>query len=143
MEKANLGVYGARARYGIAAAFLGFTLLGFVLSIGAVPGLSMSAARAQTEAYIAEIADLPLMPGLSEVVGASVVFDKPSGRIVEAYAQGQVTRAAVIAFYRDSLPQLGWSVVGQEIYAREGEHLTLEFLGEDAPLTLRFTLKPE
>ncbi len=100
-------------------------------------------AAAQGGGFVTEVADLPLMPGLEEVEGAGVVFDKPSGRIVEAYARGDVTREAVLAFYRDTLPQLGWTEAGGGNFRREGERLALEFLDGDGTLTLRFTLKPE
>ena len=83
-----------------------FRRLGLLLPALCLLALSASA---EETGFIAEIDDLPLMPGLAEVEGAGVVFDKPSGRIVEAYARGAVTREAVASFYRDTLPQLGWS----------------------------------
>ena len=98
--------------------------------------------RAQAQGYIAEVADLPLMPGLAEVEGAGVVFDKPHGRIVEAYAQGRVTREAVLAFYRQALPQLGWRADGDVAFRREGEALSLDFLDAGGALVVRFTLVP-
>ena len=98
--------------------------------------------RAQAEGYIAEVADLPLMPGLAEVEGAGVVFDKPHGRIVEAYAQGRVTREAVLGFYRQALPQLGWRADGDAAFRREGEALSLDFLDGGGALVVRFTLVP-
>ena len=48
-------------------------------------------------AFVAGIEDLPLMGGLIEDVDAGLVFDKPEGRIVEAYATGEVSAAAVRA----------------------------------------------
>ena len=97
---------------------------------------------AQDVGYVAEIPDLPLMPGLRELSDAGVVFDKPSGRIVEAYAQGEVTRQAVLAFYGQSLPQLGWRPSGDG-YTREGETLLIEVVEGAEPLTLRFVLRPQ
>ncbi|RMD64712.1 MAG: hypothetical protein D6826_01780 [Alphaproteobacteria bacterium] len=97
----------------------------------------------QATAYVADIDDLPLMPGLAEVAGAGIVFDKPSGRIVETYAQGALARAEVAAFYAATLPQLGWRPRGGDVYTREGERLSLVFLGVDGDLVVRFTLEPE
>ena len=144
------------------AAFRRLSLLLPALCLLALCLLALSASAEET-GFIAEIDDLPLMPGLAEVEGAGVVFDKPSGRIVEAYARGAVTREAVASFYRDTLPQLGWSETAGLTFAREGESLAIEFLPEESshdgsspaqssptesspdggPLTLRFTLKPE
>jgi hypothetical protein len=109
-----------------------------VLGGSAVPG-----PRAQAQGYMVEVEDLPLMPGLAEVEGAGVVFDKPDGRIVEAFAQGRVTREAVLAFYRRALPQLGWRTGGGAAFRRDGETLSLDFLDGGGALIVRFTLVPQ
>jgi len=111
------------------------------------PALSQDA-LAQEPAFVAGIEDLPLMPGLDPVAEAGVVFDKPSGRIVESYAEGAMTRAQVEAFYRRTLPQLGWRAVDRSsdtepTFLREGERLALSFLGREGDLVVRFTLQPE
>ena len=69
---------------------------------------------------------MPLMPGLTQRIDRNVVFDAPSGRIVEAYAEGGVARDAVRNFYARTLPQLGWRQRG-DLYVRDGETLRLEF----------------
>lgn len=104
-------------------------------------------AQAQDSGFIEQVTDLPLMPGLSEVKDAGVVFDKPDGRIVEAYAEGDLKRDAVIGFYRDTLPQLGWTQAkaagAAATFRREGENLALDFLDGGGALVVRFTLTPE
>ena len=102
-----------------------------------------TAAAEEATAYVAGIDDLPLMAGLEAVPDAGVVFDKPSGRIVEAYAEGAVSRAEVAAFYAATLPQLGWRARQSNVFQREGERLSLIFLGGDGDLVVRFTLEPE
>jgi hypothetical protein len=99
--------------------------------------------RAQNGGFVKEVADLPLMPGLREVKDAGVVFDKPDGRIVEAYAQGEVARAEVLSFYDKTLPQLGWRKAGAASFRREGENLSLDFPDGSGILVVRFTLTPE
>ena len=89
------------------------------------------------------VADLPLMPGLAEVREAGVVFDKPDGRIVEAYASGEVARDRVFAFYRAALPELGWAPITATRYRREGEYLHLRISQEDETVTLRIAITPE
>jgi hypothetical protein len=71
-----------------------------------------------------------------------MAFDKPSGRIVEAYAHGAVETAAVRRFYRRTLPQLGWQRLGPDRFAREDEELEIDYLGADGDLTVRYTLQP-
>ncbi len=102
-----------------------------------------AALAGEDTAFIAGVADLPLMPGLAEVPEAGLVFDQPSGRIVEAYAQGAVSRAAVRAFYRDALPNLGWRAKAESLFQREGEELRLDISGDDGALIVRFTLHPQ
>ncbi len=92
--------------------------------------------------FLAGFDDLPVMPGLNAVDGAGIVFDTPSGRIIEGYAAGPVTQASVSRFYDKTLPQLGWRPVSKNEFRREGEHLKIEFQGKDKALTVRFTLSP-
>jgi len=97
--------------------------------------------------YVPGTEDVPLMPGLAADEAASLVFDKPQGRIVEAEARGAVTRHAVMAFYEESLPQLGWRRTAAKTpdtksYERDGERLSLDFDGRDGNLQVAFTLAP-
>ncbi len=87
--------------------------------------------------------DLPLAPLLTPVDGAGIVFDTPQGRIIEAYAKGKTKDAAVLDFYANTLPQLGWSARSRNIYQREGETLRLELYRRAGELTVRFYLSPE
>jgi hypothetical protein len=104
--------------------------------------LCLGSASAQEPQYLSEIQDLPLMPGLTEVDGAGLVFDKPNGRIVESYARGDVEASAVRSFYRATLPQLGWRLAADGDFVREGESLMIESEDGQAGLTVRFVLRP-
>lgn len=116
--------------------------LALAFGLGAAVPAPAPARSAEPAAYVAEIADLPLMAGLDEVPEAGVSFDKPSGRIVEAFAHGAVAAARVRRFYRETLPQLGWSRTGRDTFAREDESLEIDYLGRDGDLTVRYTLQP-
>ena len=83
------------------------------------------------------------MPGLEEMTDATVVFDKPAGRIVAVAARGAVSRAEVLAYYARVLPQLGWRRAGPAAFRREDERLRLSFAREDGTLVVRFALAPE
>jgi hypothetical protein len=104
--------------------------------------LLLSAPPSMAGEFLAGFDDLPVMPGLSAVDGAGIVFDTPAGRIIEGYAAGPVTQESVSRFYDKTLPQLGWKHVAKNEFRREGEHLKIEFQGEDKALTVRFTLSP-
>jgi hypothetical protein len=100
------------------------------------------ASPALAEGFVTGIDDLPLMAGLAEVPGSGIVFDKPEGRIVEAYASGAVSRDEVEAFYGATLPQLGWEPAAPGEWVREGERLSLTYDGAGESLTVRFSLAP-
>ncbi len=127
------------------------TLLRYLVS-AAVVVLLAAPARAQApeqggaqggaRGFVTGVEDLPLIAGLTEQADAGVVFDKPSGRIVEAYATGALTRAEVVAFYVQTLPELGWRQVGDMAFARESEVLRIVVSGDDGALTVRFSLSP-
>lgn len=122
------------------AAIAGSLLLAALAA--ALPPAAMAPARAE-EGFSTAIRDLPLMPGLAEVPGAGVVFDKPTGRIVETYAEGRATPAEISAFYARTLPQLGWAPAGTNLYRREGEQLALQVAPRrGGGATVRFTLSP-
>ncbi len=93
--------------------------------------------------YVDGIADLPLMPGLEEMKDSGLVFDKPSGRIVEAYAAGRVTSGEIMRFYEQTLPQLGWRSDRRGGYLREGERLQLTLTEASDEVTVQFRLYPE
>ncbi len=97
---------------------------------------------AYADAFVAGTEDIPLMPGLKTVPNATIVFDKPEGRIVEAQAQGSTTREKVEDFYATSLPALGWKRTGPNQWQRDAERLRLEFSGGTGPVTVGFTLSP-
>jgi len=92
--------------------------------------------------YVPGTEDVPLMPGLAAEAESALLFDKPQGRIVEASARGAVSRRAVLAFYQESLPQLGWHPAGERHFQREGERLSLDFDGNDGNLLVGFSLAP-
>lgn len=127
----------ARFRSRLAAAVVA------ALLAAAAPAVLAQAPASQGTAFIGDIEDLPLMPGLAEVSGG-MVFDTPAGRIVEAFATGRVSRAEVLAFYAATLPELGWQPAGEATYRREDEVLVLEFPppGDAGGLTVRFALSP-
>ncbi len=101
------------------------------------------AASAQgTQAFLSTMGDVPLAPGLSELPAMGVTFDDPAGRIVEAFAAGRTTRDTVTAFYRATLPGLGWAELGSGRYRRDKEMLLIEFVGADSGVAVRYLLSP-
>ncbi|GEO80882.1 hypothetical protein [Pararhodospirillum oryzae] len=130
-----LGPCGARGRGGLVA-------LALAVVLGGWAGLCAPVRAGDAPAFVSGTDDLPLMPALRPLAGTGMVFDSPGGRLIEAYATGAVRAADVLAFYRDTLPQLGWRVKGPNSFARDGEVLDLDFTTGASTLTVRFSLAP-
>lgn len=95
-------------------------------------------AAVAADGFVSEIDDLPLPAGFEEIENRGFVFDKPAGRIVEAYASGSLAREKVEGFYLDALPQLGWRRRGAAT-AEEGGARDFEFQREDEILLITIT----
>jgi hypothetical protein len=109
---------------------------------GVLPAVRPATAD-DTPRFIAGTEDLPLMPGLSELTGSGFAFDTANGRIVEAYATGEVAEDEVLRFYAETLPQLGWEQASPRGFRREGERLSIDFVAGGKPITVHFSLAPE
>ncbi|MSP52217.1 MAG: hypothetical protein EXQ91_07485 [Alphaproteobacteria bacterium] len=103
--------------------------------------------------FLEAIEDVPLMATLRELPETAVLFDKPSGRIVDVHAVGPMKIDDVIAFYRATLPQLGWSIdpalnkvpnarAFSLMFTREVERLTIDVTVFDSGVNVRFGLTP-
>jgi len=103
--------------------------------------MSFSVTANADQAFFETLYDVPVMVGLNEAPDMSVTFDKPTGRISQAGARmGGLSKQAILAFYNETLVQLGWKAGGEGMYIREGETLTLSFEGSE---TVKFLLKPQ
>ena len=103
--------------------------------------LTSTAALSQT--FFQNIDDLPVAPGLTEVVDDGMRFDSPAGRIVTAVASGAGDVDAFRQFYANALPALGWKAADGSGYRRDGEALMLEFSQRGGRVELRVRLVPE
>lgn len=108
--------------------------------------LLLAPGAAAADGFVPGTQDLPLMRGLAPVAEEALVFDKPTGRIVQAEATGTLPADAVRRFYADTLPQLGWTAepgaAGAQRWVREGERLDMALEGRGGRTLVRFTLSP-
>ena len=94
--------------------------------------------------YLKAVSDLPLADGLKEQTEKATVFDTPLGRIVNAYATGNVKPTAVLDFYDDTLPALGWDRQKAGTYHRKKEILKIDVWGPDeGPTNVSYTLSSQ
>ena len=104
--------------------------------------LASTAAMAGESRFFSELNDIPLMPGLYELIEKTIVFDKPEGRIVESSAVSETENANKIKeFYDSILPQLGWAPQGDS-YIRQDEILRLSVDSGSSVSVLKITVSP-
>ncbi len=122
-----------------------------ILCVTAFGALSALPATAQDHdaapggqpAFFSALNDVPLMPGLFEMTGETVFFDKPEGRIAEssAFSQGP-TPDDIRHFYRQTLPQLGWQRTDGDSYVRDDETLTMDIRRDPQGNIIRIMIAP-
>ena len=116
------------------------------LGLLALAALLVMPATAGEPKYLSAVNDLPLPPGLVEDVGAGLSFDKPGGRIIEALARGAIAKSDVVAFYRATLPALGWKLLAADPsgsrWRRDDETLSVAITEPGNPVVVRFSITP-
>jgi len=117
-------------------------LAAFIVTIASA-AVSLGVSAIAADAFLSRLEDLPLAPGLSEDTAAGLSFDSAGGRIVEAYARGDLPADQVLRFYEETLPQLGWTAENQRQYRRGGERLRLELTQSGQGLTVHYSLSPQ
>ena len=84
------------------------------------------------------------MPGLKIQKQTALIFDTPSGRIVEVAADGKISLLKMREFYADTLPQLGWRDREKNIFSRDKEILSINFsIIENGNTQIKFSITPE
>src|SRR5262249_36925124 len=114
------------------------------LSVAALLACLIFTGTAQAQGFVPGFEDVPLMFEL-DADDEPMIFDTPSGRIVEASARGSSSPLRVISFYRETLPQFGWRTTpgAEGIYVRDGELLRLSvFEAPGNEVEVRFSLTP-
>jgi hypothetical protein len=105
-------------------------LLGLMLTLAIGPSMAQ-------DDYLSAARDIPLAPGLEETGDGSLAFDKPEGRIIRVTArdaQDASISKDVLAFYRQTMPNLGWlETAGRDAaltFKRESEMLRISIIGD-------------
>lgn len=104
-----------------------------------------SVCRAEEHLFIEGLEDIPLMKGVSQQVKETVSFGNEESRFIEIYlTSSKVGFKKIAAFYKESLPQLGWTYQGtideSVIFYRDSESLTIH-RENIKPLKIRITVK--
>ena len=114
-----------------------FKLALFISSLGLISGVSHSGER-----FINGFNDVPLMLGMTEAIESNVVFDTVQGRILVSFARSRESKDKIIAFYEESLSQLGWEMKEDGRFVRGVEILNVDFFPDGEYLVVRFSLEP-
>ena len=108
-----------------------------ILSLGLISGVSHSGER-----FINGFNDVPLMLGMTEAIESNVAFDTVQGRILVSFARSRESKDKIIAFYEESLIQLGWKMKEDGQFVRGVEILNVDFFPDGEYLVVRFSLEP-
>ena len=108
-----------------------------VSSIGVLSTISHG-----NERFISGFEDLPLMRGMTETTANNVAFDTVHGRVLVSFAQSSESEEKILAFYKESLSQLGWKINRDGEFLRGEEILKIDFLPDGNYLAIRFSLEP-
>ena len=108
-----------------------------VSSIGVLSTISHG-----NERFISGFEDLPLMRGMTETTEGNVAFDTVHGRVLVSFAQSSESEEKILAFYKESLSQLGWKISRDGEFLRGEEILRIDFLPDGNYLAIRFSLEP-
>ncbi len=114
------------------------------LVLASLPALAQASFQGETR-FFTILSDVPMMPGMNEVPGRDMEFDKPEGRIAESTALAQkpdIDGAAVQDFYDRTLPQLGWVKTGPGLFTRQNEQMSVQTSLEQARTRVRLTVSP-
>ena len=93
--------------------------------------------------FFSSLRDIPLMEGLIEIEENITTFDKPDGRIIDAYAAIENTNQDnILTYYNATLPQFGWSKTETNIFYRNREFLELSFETNEGTSVLKISIRP-
>lgn len=110
--------------------------------------LLFASARPQAaDKFIDGLEDVPVMKGLTQLAKDNISFGNEESRLVEAYlTSNRVGFKAVIKFYKDTLPQMGWRCEDESAdrlsFRREGEMIDI-VKEQEKPLMVRITVKSQ
>ncbi len=115
-----------------------------VLTLYSEPSLSDEAGVIVGETrFFSSLNDVPLMQGMEEVETRAISFDKPGGRISEAYAViDDLKKMDILYFYQQTLPQLGWGQVSASKFFRRDEVMEFSFENLDGRNIVKVMIGP-
>lgn len=101
--------------------------------------------KAKDFSFIEGLEDIPLMDGLEQNTEKTVSFGNEESRFVEvSLTSSKVGFKKIAAFYKESLPQMGWTYQGLVddtlIFYRDSESLNIH-KEKEKPLKIHITVK--
>ncbi len=105
----------------------------------------MLSAEAKDFRFIDGLEDVPLMKGLTQDTEKTISFGNEESRFIEVYlTSSKVGFKKISSFYKESLPQLGWTYQGlidnTLLFYRDSESLSIH-KESSKPLNVRITVK--
>lgn len=93
-------------------------------------------------AFVAGMQDVPLMEGLQALPEELFIYDTLNEHVILSSATASAEHKTQIqAFYKETLPELGWTETAAERWSRDGEKLSIDFDLNGTDLFIQFTLE--
>lgn len=93
--------------------------------------------------FFSVLHDVPIMDGLIEIEDNTTTYDKPNGRIIDAFAKtNAISKENIITYYNATLPQFGWGKTAHGQFYRKDEILKLTFEQRENMQILKISIRP-
>ncbi len=100
-------------------------------------------AQENEQIFFSTLQDIPLMQGLKEIEEHATSFDKPNGRIIQAFAlTNNLSADDITTYYNATLPQFGWGKSKHGHFYRNGENLEISFEKQNYGHILKIMISP-
>lgn len=121
----------------------------FIFALCALSGLTQTTSaqpsdeQGHKQIFFSALHDIPLMDGMTEIQDETMMFDKPGGRIIDAYAiSDRLSSQDITLYYNATLPQFGWGKTDNLHFYRDKEILSLSFPKHDDATLLKISIRP-
>ena len=96
---------------------------------------------ANSETFLAQTTDIPLMPGVIISPVEQMDFDTPAGQVIvlEGISK-QKTASEIVSFYENVLPQMGWETSKYGEFSRQDDAFNIVILKNEKPSKVRFDI---
>lgn len=93
-------------------------------------------------AFVEGMQDVPLSENMQPLPEELLIYDNLDEHVILSSAVASADKQPQIqAFYKETLPELGWTEIAEGRWARDGEKLSIDFDQNASEIFIQFTLE--